>query len=105
MKNFTWENFDNEFLKAVIYSPETNADDRPLHETDEKDDLVCSMNLICTAPNDKFVKSYRQIIEDKLLCKCPDILDEVFNVPCAFQERISAKNSRAPATDMRQNAS
>ena len=54
MKNFTWENFDNEFLKAVIYSPETNADDRPLHETDEKDDLVCSMNLICTAPNDKF---------------------------------------------------
>ena len=50
MKNFTWENFDNEFLKAVIYSPETNADDRPLCETDEKDDLVCSMNLICTAP-------------------------------------------------------
>ena len=28
------------------------------------------------------------------MCKCPDILDEVFNVLCAFQERNSAKNSR-----------
>lgn len=99
MKNFTWENFDNEFLKAVIYSPETNADDRPLCETDEKDDLVCSMNLICTAPNDRFVKSYRQIIEDKLLCKYPDILDEVFNALC-----ISGKDFGTKLRSLRQKA-
>ena len=99
MKNFTWENFDNEFLKAVIYSPETNADDRPLHETDEKDDLVCSMNLICTAPNGKFVKSYRQIIEDKLLCKYPDILNEVFNALC-----ITGKDFGTKLRSLRQKA-
>ena len=100
MSKFTWENFDNEFLKAVIYSPETNEDCRPLYDTNEKEDLVCSMNLICEIPNGDFVKRYRQIIEDKLLCYYPDILNEVFKVLCISGKdfNINFKNLRQKPT-------
>ncbi|MCR5636138.1 MAG: DEAD/DEAH box helicase [Clostridiales bacterium] len=91
MKYFSWENFDNEFLKAIVYSPETNEDFRPLYETDEKDDLVCSMNMICDEPDFTFIKNYRNIIEDKLLCNYPDILKKVFSTLNIFGNDTKTK--------------
>ncbi len=79
MKNFSWEYFDNEFLKAIIYSPETDESLRPVANTEEKEDLVCSMNLICDYLDARFIKRYRQVIEDKLLIKYPDLLEEIFS--------------------------
>lgn len=100
MSKFTWENFDNEFLKAVIYSSDTQEEYRPLYETEEKEDLVCSMNLICDMPDGNFIKHYRQIIEDKLLCNYPDILNEVFEALCISGKdfNVNYKNLRQKAT-------
>ena len=77
---FSWESFDAEFMKAVVYSPETDEENRYDVETNEIEDLVCCMNLICEKPGINFTKKYRSIIEDKLLNKYPDILNNIFNM-------------------------
>lgn len=77
MGYFTWENFDNDFLKAIIYSADTQTGIRPVIPTNEKEDLVCSMNLICDFPDKDFVIKYRHIIEDVLLPKYPSLAKEI----------------------------
>ena len=77
MAAFTWENFDNTFLKKVIYSPDTPENVRPIFPTEEKEDLVCSMNLICDYPDKSFVVRYRDVIEENLFHNYSDIFKEV----------------------------
>ncbi|MBQ8133825.1 MAG: DEAD/DEAH box helicase family protein, partial [Clostridia bacterium] len=77
MAAFTWENFDNSFLKKIIYSPETPVNVRPIFPTEEKEDLVCSMNLICDYPDKSFVVRYRDVIEENLFHNYSDIFKEV----------------------------
>lgn len=77
MAAFTWENFDNSFLKKIIYSPETPENVRPIFPTEEKEDLVCSMNLICDYPDKSFVVRYRDVIEENLFHNYSDIFKEV----------------------------
>lgn len=104
MKYFSWENFDNEFLKAVIYSPETDESIRPVYATEEKEDLVCSMNLICDRPDSKFIKKYRQLIEDKLLTKYPDLLEEIFDTlkisGLSFDSKLQKLSQKTSSTSI-----
>ena len=104
MKYFSWENFDNEFLKAVIYSPETDESIRPAVNTEEKEDLVCSINLICDSPDGKFIKRYRQVIEEKLLIKYPDLLEEIFSnlniSDLSFDSRLKRLRQKASSTSL-----
>ena len=79
MNGFSWTNFDNDFLKAIIYSPDVPENVRPIFPTDEKEDLVCSMNMICDFPDKNFVAKYRYNIELQLIPKYPSLAEEIYS--------------------------
>ena len=64
-------------MQKGIYSPETPEDVRPIFPTEEKEDLVCSMNQICDYTDKNFVIRYRDVIEENLLNNYPDIFKEI----------------------------
>lgn len=75
--NFSWNNFSDEFLLAVVYHEATPPECQPLHKTEDKVMLVASMNMIAEIPNYKFVRKYRAEIENHILARNPKVAKTV----------------------------
>lgn len=71
--DFSWDNFSEEFLSAVVYHEATPPEYHPLQKTLDKVMLVASMNMIAELPNHNFVRRYRSEIENHILAKNPEI--------------------------------
>ena len=71
--DFSWDNFSEEFLSAVVYHEATPPEYQPLQKTLDKVMLVASMNMIAELPNHNFVRRYRSEIENHILAKNPEI--------------------------------
>ncbi len=68
MRNsFSWEGFDPSFLRSIIMATDEVSNKERYRKTDDKDVLVSRVNRICTAPDYKFIKRYRSIIENEVL--------------------------------------
>lgn len=66
-KNFSWENFPEVFVKSVVYGKETPYSLKPKCEIDEFDFLLPYMDRIYTYPDSRFVRLYRNEIEQYFL--------------------------------------
>lgn len=64
---FSWSNFSLTFLKAVIYSPDTQQNLKPEMNYNDKDLLIPYIDEICAYPDDNFVRQYRREIEEYFL--------------------------------------
>ena len=64
---FSWEGFDSSFLKSIILATDEEPNKERYRKTDDKDVLCSRVNRICTAPDYKFIKRYRSIIENEVL--------------------------------------
>ena len=76
-KYFSWENFSEEFLSAIVYHDATPKEYRPLHKTTDKVMLVASMNMIAEHPDYPFARTYRKEIERHVLDRNPDMAKTV----------------------------
>ena len=86
---FSWNNFDESFLKELIDATEDVEDKELYLATNDKDAIIGCVNDICDYPDSKFIMQYRQIIEQKVLiyypeevqkiCKANNITDRSFN--------------------------
>lgn len=75
-RKFSWSIFDIKFLREIINA--SDIDDKELYlATDDIDIIVSAVNYICSYPNDRFIKKYRQVIEHFLL---PAYKDEVAKI-------------------------
>ena len=73
---FTWEAFDNSFLKAIIDA--ADVEDKELYlKTEDKDSIVGCVNYICDYPNKRFIYDYRRIIDNELLPKYEKQVSEI----------------------------
>ena len=64
---FSWNNFDESFLKEIIKVTEDVEDKELYLATDDKDAIISCVNAICDYPTPKFIMQYRQIIEQYVL--------------------------------------
>jgi superfamily II DNA or RNA helicase len=85
MKNFTWNNFDEEFIGSVVYSEKTRKELKPSRKTDEKDMLIPTMERIALYPNKDFVVTYRIEIEANLLRKQPELVAKIYKDQSGFK--------------------
>ncbi len=77
MSNFSWYNFDADFLKAVLNAPETPEELHVPATIEYKEFLIPSMNVLCTYPDMDFVRSYRTQIEFRLMSRYPEKVLEI----------------------------
>ena len=63
-KAFTWDRFDINFLKSIVYSEKTKSNLRPRTDINEKERLIPFMDRICERPDTHFVKHYRNEIAE-----------------------------------------
>lgn len=63
-KAFTWDRFDINFLKSIVYSEKTKNNLRPKTDINEKERLIPFMDRICERPDTHFVKHYRNEIAE-----------------------------------------
>ena len=75
---FYWGNYDQAFLKEILNAPQTPEKLRT--DSDETEDLVCNMNMICPYPDLRFCKKYRSILENTLLQRYQDTAEKVFDL-------------------------
>lgn len=83
MSKFNWYNFGEngtEFMRQVIYSPVTDPSVRIEYGYRDLEDYSNTMNEISDIPNLKFVKKYREIIENTLFDAYPQVFENVFSV-------------------------
>lgn len=66
-RDFSWENFPIQFLKAVVYGRETHKALRPKTEINDMDFLLPYMDRINAYPDARFVRLYRNTIETYFL--------------------------------------
>ncbi len=85
MKNFTWNNFDEEFIGSVVYSEKTRKELKPSRKTDDKDMLIPTMERIAPYPNKDFVVTYRIEIEANLLRKQPELVAKIYKDQVGFK--------------------
>ena len=78
--DFSWDNFSEEFLSAVVYHEATPPEYQPLQKTLDKVMLVASMNMIAELPDYSFVRKYRAEIENHILAKNPEIAKVVLKI-------------------------
>lgn len=76
--NFTWSNFDPEFIINVVYSGKTKNEQRPARKTEDTDILIPSMEKICPYPTNEFVMKYREEIEKYLLKTRPECVVSIY---------------------------
>lgn len=79
MKSFNWANFEAEFLKSVLYSPQTPVEKRPAHDTDDTNLLAPYMDDVAEYPNRYFFEKYRNEIEFVLLKNNPKLSVMAYN--------------------------
>jgi len=78
MKEFRWNNFDEEFISSVVYSPLTKETYKPSRKTSDVDLLIPSMEMIAPYPTKDFVIQYRHEIEAILLKKHQDYIGKIY---------------------------
>lgn len=64
---FSWEGFDPSFLRSIIMATDEEPNKERYRKTDDKDVLCSRVSRICSAPDYKFIKKYRSIIENEVL--------------------------------------
>ena len=69
---FSWNNFDEHFLKEIIKATDDVEDKELYLATDDKDAIISCVNDICDYPDTRFVMQYRQIIEQNVLIYYPE---------------------------------
>lgn len=77
MSNFSWYNFDADFLKAVLNAPETPEELHVSDPVEEKELLIPAMNVLSTYPDMGFVRKYRTQIEFRLMSRYPQKVLEI----------------------------
>lgn len=87
MRNFSWNNFDEEFIISVVYNEKTKEDLRPMRKINDKDMLIPTMDLIAPYPTKEFVITYREEIENYALAKYPEIVEKI------YERVLNAKSS------------
>jgi len=81
MKKFTWEHFDTQFIKKIVYNEKTERDFRPDYQTDDIDMLMPSMLSIAEVPTRDFVIKYRTEIEFDFLKYNPSLALGITGAP------------------------
>ena len=79
MKKFNWANFNNDFLKSILYNESTPIEKRPTRNTDDNTLLASFMYKIAEYPNEYFIKKYRNEIEFVLLKNDTGLLINAYN--------------------------
>lgn len=64
-RNFSWENFGIDFLKAVLYHPKTPDRFRLKYETNDIETLTNKLGYMCACPDERFVRRYKDVIADE----------------------------------------
>ena len=99
---FSWENFTEEFLLAVVYHEATPTEYQPLQKTSDKAMLVASMNMIAECPNYKFVRTYRAEIETYILDRNPvmakAVLKRITHVRSTNSRVVMEELKKAPSS-------
>lgn len=97
MKKFMWDNFDDEFIGAVVYSEKTSKELKPKRVTEDKDMLIPTMERISTYPTKQFVINYRTEIEKYYLIKYPEIIMKI-----SLSQRLdTSKNHRSMLSELK----
>lgn len=78
MKNFTWNNFDGDFIEAVVYNEKTAAVNIPNRRFDDKEMLIPNMEKIALVPSSEFIMNYREEIETFVFQKNLDRMEKVY---------------------------
>lgn len=78
MNSFNWNNFDEDFISSIVYSPKTRETNKPSRRTQDIEMLIPSMEKIAPYPTKDFVVLYRQEIESKLLIKQPEFVRKIY---------------------------
>lgn len=77
-EQFSWQNFEVDFLYKIVNDDKTPGELR--EATKVKEILVAKMNAICECPDVDFIKKYREIIETTFLSHNPRIVRNVFKL-------------------------
>ncbi len=62
--NFTWERFELQFIKRIVYSSQTRPNLRPKRDVNDLILLLPYIDRICPRPEEKFIRHYYQEIMD-----------------------------------------
>ena len=73
-RKFSWEYFDTDFIRSIVYSNRTSKNLRPIREYDDKLLMLPIMDRICTKPDDHFVRHYRKEITEHFLAGSPHLV-------------------------------
>ena len=74
-RKFSWSNFGVDFLRRVIYHPNTPASKKPRGEMYDIDALSAKVGYLYAYPNDRFVKKYKDVIIDCFLANSVYLVD------------------------------
>ncbi|WP_156945509.1 DUF45 domain-containing protein [Anaerovibrio sp. RM50] len=77
-KKFSWENFDYEFLREIVYHYKTPLENRPTAPVKEKERLAVYVEGISSEPTKNFAKKYRVVIEDMVFKNYPEVAKRVY---------------------------
>ena len=73
-RKFSWEYFDTDFIRSIVYSNRTSKKLRPAREYDDKLLMLPTMDRICPKPDDHFVRHYRKEITEHFLAGSPHLV-------------------------------
>ena len=76
--NFYWSNFNEAFIRSVVYNDKTPSDSKPSTDIEDIDLLIPYMDNIAGLPTPTFVSTYRTEIEDLILQPNPNIAKSVY---------------------------
>ena len=100
---FSWINFDGDFIRTIVYSPKTAAENRPRYnvDADDIDALIPDMEKIADVPTRAFITTYREEIEAFIFENYPGLVRKLY---CKYFH-VDKKNEiffPALASDLRQ---
>lgn len=75
---FSWEKFDYDFLKDIVYNHKTPMENRPPMPVREKERLAIYVANISPEPTKRFAKKYRIVIEDMIFKNYPAVAKRVY---------------------------
>ena len=75
---FSWENFDYNFLREIVYNHKTLLENRPPAPVKEKERLAVYVEGISSEPTKNFAKKYRIVIEDMIFKNYPEVAKRVY---------------------------
>ena len=77
---FSWINFDGDFIRTIVYSPKTAAENRPRYnvDADDIDALIPDMEKIADVPTRAFITTYREEIEAFIFENYPGLVRKLY---------------------------